>query len=124
MMVSKMDRQEEIFSIQQVSLKLNIPKATLRFWEKELNDIIVPLRTQGGQRRYTLDHISAIKEVKKMRENGMHLSEIKKYFGNRSMNNEEHSEFRTIDFLADHIAEIVRSEIYNFFNITANRVEE
>lgn len=123
-MVFKMDREEQIFSIQQVSLKLKIPKATLRFWEKELNDIIVPLRTQGGQRRYTLDQISAVKEIKKMRENGMRLSEIKKYFGNRSINNEAHSEFRAIDFLADHIAKIVRSEIYNFFNFTTNSVEE
>ena len=115
MMVSDMDRQKEMFSIQQVSLKLNIPKATLRFWEKELNTIIVPLRTQGGQRRYTLDQISTIKEVKKMRENGMHLSEIKRYLTNRPMNYDSHSESIEVDFLADHIAKIVRSEIYNFF---------
>ena len=111
-----MDRQEEIFSIQQVSSKLNLPKATLRFWEKELNGIIVPLRTRGGQRRYTLDHISVIDEVKKLRENGMRLSEIKKYFKNRSMDYDSRSESIEINFLADHIAKIVRSEIYNFFN--------
>ena len=114
-MLSKMDRQKEIFSIQQVSLKLNIPKATLRFWEKELNSIIVPLRTQGGQRRYTLDHISTIEEVKKLRENGMHLSEIKRYFKNRSRNYDSRAGSKEIDFLADHIPKIVRSEIYNFF---------
>ena len=119
-----MDRQEEPFSIQQVSLTLNIPKATLRFWEKELKDIIVPLRTQGGQRRYTLDQISAIKEVKKMRENGMGLSEIKKHFGSRSKNNDVYSESRAIDFLADHIAKIVRSEIYNFlYNNNSEKIE-
>lgn len=116
-MVSKMDRQKEIFSIQQVSLKLNIPKATLRFWEKELNDIIVPLRTQGGQRRYTLDHITTIKEVKKLREKGMHLSEIKRYFTNRSKHDDNPLEPIKIDALTDYIAKIVRYEIYNFFNV-------
>jgi DNA-binding transcriptional MerR regulator len=117
-MESKMDEHEEIFSIQQVSLKLNIPKATLRFWEKELNGIIVPLRTRGGQRRYTLDQISAISEVKKMRKSGMRLSEIRRYLANRSMNSSGQSKISPIDSLADHIAEIVRSEIYNFFNFT------
>jgi DNA-binding transcriptional MerR regulator len=119
-----MHRQKQIFTIQQVSLKLNIPKPTLRFWEKEFNDLIVTLRTQGGQRRYTLDHIATIAEIKKLREGGMSVIEIKKYFKNRSGNNENRSESGEIDFLADHIAEIVRSEIYNFFNFTANSVEE
>ncbi|WP_369707420.1 MerR family transcriptional regulator [Desulfosarcina sp. BuS5] len=34
--------------MQQVSTKLNILKPTLRFWEKEFNGILVPLRTNGG----------------------------------------------------------------------------
>jgi len=110
-MISIMDRQEEIFSIQQVSLTLNIPKATLRFWEKELNDIIVPLRTRGGQRRDTLDHISVIDEVKKLRENGKRLSEIKRELGDRISIKHNFSESNKINFLADHIVKIVRSEI-------------
>lgn len=119
-----MDRQEQKLSIQQVSLKLNIPKATLRFWEKELNDIIVPLRTRGGQRRYTPDHILAIEEVKKLRERGMRLCEIKEYFANPSGKNNVHSETMAIELLADRIAKIVRSEIYKFFNpVTINSEE-
>ncbi len=64
-------------SIKEVSHKLRIPKHTLRFWEKELNGITVPHRTDGGQRRYTLEHISTIKEIKKFRKKGMSLTEIK-----------------------------------------------
>ena len=114
--ISTMNRHEQIFTIQQVSLKLNIPKPTLRFWEKEFKDLIVPLRTQGGQRRYTQDHISLIEKIKKLRENGMPILEIKKYFNHRFGEFNNHSESGEIDFLADHIAKIVRNEIYNFFN--------
>lgn len=111
-----MDQHEQIFTIQQVSLMLRLPKPTLRFWEKEFNDLIVPLRTQGGQRRYTLDHISLIEKIKKLREDGMPIFEIKKYFKNHFRNHDSSSEFEEIDFLADHIAKIVRAEIFNFFN--------
>jgi DNA-binding transcriptional MerR regulator len=111
-----MNRPEQIFTIKQVSLMLNIPKPTLRFWEKEFKDMIVPLRTHGGQRRYTLDHISLIEKIKKLRETGMPIFDIKKYFSHQSGDFNNHAESGEIDFLADHIAKIVRNEIYNFFN--------
>ena len=38
--------------------------ATLRFWEKELGEIIIPLRTPGGQRRYKETHISILEQIK------------------------------------------------------------
>lgn len=109
-----MKRYEQIFTIQQVSLKLNVPKPTLRFWEKEFNDLIVPLRTKGGQRRYTLDRISTIKEIKKLRESGMSIPQIKKYFKHRSENAAGHLDIGEIDLLVDHIAKVVRNEISCF----------
>ena len=35
-----MDQTKNLYTIQQVSYKLEIPKSTLRFWEKELNGLI------------------------------------------------------------------------------------
>ena len=43
----------------------SVSKHTLRFWEKTLNGVIVPLRTKGGQRRYTKYHLQIINEIKK-----------------------------------------------------------
>ncbi|GAI49134.1 unnamed protein product, partial [marine sediment metagenome] len=71
-----MERQEQLFTIQQLSLKLKIPKPTLRFWEKELDGILVPLRTQGGHRRYTAEHIPILKGIKHLRKKGMSLVEV------------------------------------------------
>ncbi len=73
-----MNRQESLFTIQQVSTKLNIPKPTLRFWEKELDGILIPIRTLGKQRRYNLEHLAIIGMVRELREKGMGLAEIKK----------------------------------------------
>jgi DNA-binding transcriptional MerR regulator len=55
-----MKEEAILYTIQQLSEKLKISKPTLRFWEKELKNIIVPRRTGGGQRRYTRDNQNAI----------------------------------------------------------------
>jgi len=109
-----MDHQKQIFTIQQISQKLNIPKPTLRFWEKELDGIIVPIRTQGGQRRYTAEHISIIEDIAALKTQGMSLAEIKIKNDNRNNAKRYNSDSGRVDLLADQIAEIVRAEVYRF----------
>jgi DNA-binding transcriptional MerR regulator len=101
------------FTIQQLSEKLKIPKPTLRFWEKELDGIIVPLRTSGGQRRYTGEHIAVLEEIKSLRDSGKSLCEIKQVLHNGNRNTVSDDE--PVDLLSEHIAKAVRSEINRFF---------
>ena len=109
----EMDQQEQLFTIQQLSKKLNIPKPTLRFWEKELEGLFVPLRTRGGQRRYTAEHISTIEEIKKLKGEGKSLLEIKRVFrDNRTGSN---SNTARIDRLLNRITDVVKAEIASFF---------
>ncbi len=109
-----MHNQEQLFTIQQLSLKLEIPKPTLRFWEKELDGIIVPLRTNGGQRRYTAENISIVEEINRLRiKRWISLADIKRKLGNGG--NGSNSNARGIDFLANRVAEVVRAEVYRFF---------
>jgi DNA-binding transcriptional MerR regulator len=95
---------------------LDLTKSTLRFWEKELEGIIVPLRTDGGQRRYTPKHLFIIEEIKRLKDKGLSLTTIR----NR-LETTDHPILGTntnpdkIDLLADHVAEKVRSAIYRFF---------
>lgn len=110
-----MRNQEQLFTIQQLSLKLNIPKHTLRFWEKDLDGVIVPLRSQGGQRRYTAENISIIEEIKKLRKKGLSLADVKRKLTNSSRAQGDHSNPGKVDLLADRIAEVVKSEVYRFF---------
>ena len=95
------------FSIGQVSKLLNISCHTLRFWEKELGDIIVPLRTKGGQRRYTSKHVETIREIKRLRDNGLSLADVKARMNDQN-SNKNNKNLDIVDRVANEIAEIVR----------------
>jgi DNA-binding transcriptional MerR regulator len=108
-----MGGKNQLLTILQVSERLNIPKHTLRFWEKELNGLLVPVRTNGGQRRYTMENLSLLEEIKKCRDNGLSLPEITEKIGQSSGG--EASQPSKVDLLATRVAEVVRTEVYNFF---------
>ena len=115
-----MNFQEQAITIQQVSQKLDVPKPTLRFWEREFEGILVPLRTNGGQRRYAPEHVSVIKEIKLLKKAGLSLIEIKRKMGKGPMSeagSQGSGEGRRggIDLLAERVAEVVRLEILRFF---------
>lgn len=107
-----MESAKQFLSISEVSKSLNIPKHTLRFWEKEFMGLFVPQRTKGGQRRFTVEDISLIEEIRKMRHNGISLTEIK----NKLVRHQKKDGFQLhrIDLLAHRVAEMVKAEVYDF----------
>ena len=114
----------KMLTIQEVSQKLGVTPHTLRFWEKELERVIVPLRTKGGQRRYTLEHLFVIDEIKRLKNKGLSLLEIKKELDNRYVSLGENSNHQKVDFLANRIADIVKSTIQSFFENETLDIEE
>jgi DNA-binding transcriptional MerR regulator len=109
-----MELKEQGFSISDVSTRFEIPKPTLRFWEKEFKEILVPLRTQGGQRRYNPEHMAMIKKIKRLQERGMSLSEIRGNLMRDPKRKRSDLNQSDIDFLADRVAKAVRKEVYRF----------
>ena len=105
--------ENHLFSISEISQKLRVPKHTLRFWEREFSGIIVPHRTQGGQRRYTIENIAVVEMIKRLRDKGLSLSEIKKELANGTRGAQNQTS--KIDLLASRVAEVVKTEVYNFF---------
>jgi MerR family transcriptional regulator, aldehyde-responsive regulator len=104
-------------TIKEVSERLDIPKPTIRFWEKELEGIIVPLRSSGGQRRYTESHIPVFEQIKKLRNAGRSISQVKDFF-NSSHDTEMLSETQNdIDMLTERIAEIVKLELSRYLKM-------
>ena len=101
-------------TIQEVSKRVNVAKPTLRFWEKELPGVIVPLRTRGGQRRYTREHILVIEEIKKLKQDGLNLLEIKRELADGTENSGDFPKAETIDILANQIAQMVKAKICRF----------
>jgi DNA-binding transcriptional MerR regulator len=102
-------------TIQEVSQRLGITTHTLRFWEKELEGLILPLRTKGGQRRYTLEHLFVIDEIKRLKNKGLSLANIKEELDNRYNSISREANHHKVDLLANRIAEIVKSTIQSFF---------
>jgi DNA-binding transcriptional MerR regulator len=109
-----MEQKKLLITIQQLSNRLKIPKPTLRFWEKELDGLIAPHRTEGGQRRYNHKHISIIEEVKRLRESGIPLAEIKAMLD--SSDTPKAKRQQEMEILAQRLGKVVRDEIYKFYD--------
>ena len=109
-------------TIQEVSDRAGISKHTLRFWERELNGVITPLRTRGGQRRYTLEHVLAVEEIKRLKGKGYSLEDIRRELSRRFNTDEEHYNHQRADVLANRIAEMVRTAIFSFLENKTTKV--
>lgn len=101
-------------TIQEVSARSGISKHTLRFWEKELSGVIVPLRTKGGQRRYTFEHILMVEEIKRLKGKGFSLEDIRRDINHRFNSEADHLNDEEADVLAKRIAEMVRAAVFSF----------
>lgn len=108
---------ENHLTVNQVSEKLNIPKPTLRFWEKELASIIAPVRTNGGQRRYSQENLVTLEKIKDLRNAGKSLAEIRDALG-KNFNIDIGNGQIDIERLSRRIAEVVKDELTTFFNGT------
>ena len=52
--------------IKEVAAELDVPVSTIRHWQKEFSFFVQPSRTDGGQRRYSLENIAKFVEIKKL----------------------------------------------------------
>ncbi|MBI4776569.1 MAG: MerR family transcriptional regulator [Deltaproteobacteria bacterium] len=112
-----------MFTIKQVSEMTDTPPHTLRFWEKEFEGILTPMRTKGGQRRYGSEEISVIGRIKELKDQGISLDRIK-----RSLSSEGagvgSSVSHVLEDLVDRLTEIIRTEIYESFRKLNGRPSE
>jgi DNA-binding transcriptional MerR regulator len=102
-------------TIQEMSEKARVSTHTLRFWERVFEGVIVPLRTKGGQRRYTTDQLFMIEEIKRSRSQGLSLPDIKAALKSSAIATATNDSGPQLDLLANQIDQVVRSTIYNFF---------
>jgi DNA-binding transcriptional MerR regulator len=101
-------------TIQDVAEKLQLPKSTIRFWEKEFSSLIQPQRTSGGQRRYSVKDMAVLEAIRDLKKSGLSLIQVKDRLTNRAKVDKGLDPV-LIDQLADSIAGAVRREIYNLF---------
>jgi len=99
-------------TISEVSRLTNTPRHTLRFWEKEFEGILTPMRTKGGQRRYTEETVVVIEQIRRLRKDGASLAKIKHIL--KECNQESNIHYDEIDNLVQRVSAMVRDEIYHF----------
>lgn len=107
-----------LMSIREVSLLTGVPPHTLRFWEKEMPDILQPERTQGGQRRYDTDMAERVRMIKELSQEGKcSLGRIRQTLGNSRPRESEMGirldtqSQQLIEHLVDEIAELLKSRL-------------
>ncbi|MDW7710072.1 MAG: MerR family transcriptional regulator [Deferrisomatales bacterium] len=57
------DPNPPVYSIKEASELTDIPPHTLRLWERRIPGFLRPVRTQGGQRRYTTECLEKIRKL-------------------------------------------------------------
>lgn len=66
------------YSISEIAEKFDLQPHTLRFYERE--GIITPARTESGVRQYSEEDISRLNMVMCLKETGMSIKDIRRYF--------------------------------------------
>ena len=110
-----MDGKENYFTISQLSAMLDISGPTLRFWESEFAGVFTPLRTSGGQRRYTDAHIDILEKIISLKKKGLKLTEIRAEMMRTNLVDGPAVSREKIDILAERISRAVKKEIHKFF---------
>ena len=65
-MANTAEATQVLYSISQVNALTGVPKSTIRFWEKEFEEFLTPLRTTGNQRRYDEKTVSIVTEINQL----------------------------------------------------------
>ena len=109
-----MNPLSQLFSIQQISQKCDVPKSTLRFWEKRLDPLFSPIRSPGGQRRYVQEHIALIGRIKQLQADGLSLDAMRQTLEATVSPDPALAAVVGLDRLADRVAGLVKEEVYRF----------
>jgi len=78
-------RAEQSVTISAASRITGIEVHTLRYWEREFEEFLNPIRTNGGQRRYRPEDIQTVFVLKKLLRDEMYsIAGARKYLMSRS----------------------------------------
>jgi DNA-binding transcriptional MerR regulator len=108
-----------LMSIRDVSALTDVPPHTIRFWEKEMPNILRPERTPGGQRRYDEEAADRIRMIKRLSaEKGYSLATIREYLSategfsrlQSNLKEDAHAE-HAIQLIVDEITDVLKERL-------------
>ncbi len=78
-------QQETLISIGDVSKILGVPTHTIRYWEKEFPNFLIPPRTLGKQRRYGTEQLVKLRKIYTMlKEEGYSIAGAKRLLASQN----------------------------------------
>ncbi len=81
---SRTNRGDQTVSISVAGRITGTEVHTLRYWEKEFADILHPVRTDGGQRRYRPEDIQTVFVIKRLlRDEMFSIAGAKRHLANQ-----------------------------------------
>ena len=102
-----MRKTNNLFTIEEISRLVKIPKYTLRYWEAQFADFLSPGRTNGGHRRFTGEDMRRIKKIRELlKDKGYSIRGAKK----RLKTEDQTLKTEDIDYLAQKIALVLKKE--------------
>ena len=108
-----------LMAIREMSALTGVPPHTLRFWEKQMPDVLSPDRTSGGQRRYSAEMVERVHTIRYLSDEKRYsLAAIRKHLAGASEipmpTNEDsrriHDE-QAVDLLVDEIAGLLKEKL-------------
>lgn len=106
---------DPLFTILQASQECDVPRSTLRFWERRFSPFLNPIRSPGGQRRYSKEQLNIIARIKNLKEQGLVLNEVRQALARDQVAAVEPATVVGLERLADRLAILVKREVYRFF---------
>jgi len=99
-----------LFTIKQVSAQCGVSGSTLRFWEKKFPGLLAPVRSHGGQRRYSAQHLALIQRIKQLKDEGMSLDSIQDTIRMEAIGQGIDSAAR-VEVIVERVAGLVKTEV-------------
>ncbi|MCU0602291.1 MAG: helix-turn-helix domain-containing protein [Desulfobacterales bacterium] len=106
---------ERLFTIHQASRQSDVSRSTLRYWERRFTPFLNPIRSPGGQRRYTQEHLGIIARIKALKKQGLGLDEVRHALVQDRVALIQPRGGGGLEHLADRVAGLVKQEVYRFF---------
>ena len=106
---------DPLFTILQASQECDVPRSTLRFWERRFSSFLNPIRSPGGQRRYSKEHLNIIARIKMLKKQGLGLNEVRQALAQDQVAAVKPAMVVGLEHLADRLAVLVKQEVYRFF---------
>jgi DNA-binding transcriptional MerR regulator len=108
-----------LMSIREMSALTGVPPHTLRFWEKKMPAVLSPMRTRGGQRRYSSEMVDRVHMIRRLTEEKRyslaaiqsHLSATSGFAEPISNSGQHIRKEQAIDLLVNEIAGLLKEKL-------------